>query len=133
MLSMLELLEFESKTHGTLHEVGINKRQLSKLFGKADLKSNPDQVSDVIELYRPVLTKIKPSISSIVAKYNLQQRRRDNHPYPIEHLKYVDEVLPEFKVSDETRAWIADINNSLDRGIPVENWSLEDNRPCVRL
>ena len=134
MLCMNELIDFNTKTHGTLHEVGINKRQLSKLFGKDNLKSNPDQVDDVIELYKPVLDKIKqPSISSVVSKYNLQQRRRDNHPYPLEHLKFVEEVLPDFKVSEDTRLWIADINNSLDQSIPMQNWSLEDNRPARRL
>jgi len=37
----------------------------------------------------------------------------DTHPTPAEHLAYIDSVLPEFKISNETRGWVKHMNELL--------------------
>jgi hypothetical protein len=39
--------------------------------------------------------------------------RSDLHPTPIEHLEYIDAVLSEFDISEDTRAWVQEIDNKL--------------------
>lgn len=33
-------------------------------------------------------------------------KRSDSHPIPLEHLEYIDKILPEFNISDQTREWV---------------------------
>lgn len=57
---------------------------------------------DVIELYQDVLDAIQPSFYT--ALYNEQwPNRPDNHPTPVEHLAYLDKVLPGWVTKHETR------------------------------
>lgn len=59
---------------------------------------------DVIDLYQDVIETIGSSFWEI-----LKDRPRcqfDLHPLPADHLYYVDQVLPEFAVSDQTRQLI---------------------------
>jgi hypothetical protein len=34
----------------------------------------------------------------------------DLHPVPLEHLKYLDIVIPDTKISDETKNWVNNVN-----------------------
>ena len=85
-----------------------------------DLGNNPamqsEQVTDVIQLYAKVLDRIAPSVyetvfdncwfnnKGIADAYN--NRRRDFHPTPLEHLSYLDQVAPDLVILPQTRSWI---------------------------
>jgi len=56
--------------------------------------------------------------------------RDDLHPSPLEHLKYLDLILPEFFVSKETREWTMDIDLKLRSGTNIDDlWRRDANRP----
>lgn len=66
---------------------------------------------DVLDLYQDVIETIRPSFWQI-----LKDRPRcqfDLHPLPADHLYYVDRVLPEFTVSDQTRQLILDEDSAI--------------------
>ena len=66
---------------------------------------------DVLDLYQDVVETIKPSFWEI-----LKGRPTvlfDLHPLPADHLYYVDQILPEFKVSDQTRQFILDEDQTI--------------------
>lgn len=75
--------------------------------------------TDVQLLYFDVLDKILPSFYETVLKKDWEQNwetnRRDLHPYPVEHLAYLDTVLPGWVTKQETRAKIAKENLELER------------------
>jgi len=65
---------------------------------------------------------------------NSNLKMRDAHPTPSEHLEYLDMVIPEFKISDKTRAWtqsqddIAMSTYTQTVGTVVIPWSKEIKR-----
>jgi hypothetical protein len=36
--------------------------------------------------------------------------RTDTHPIPLEHLEYLEKVLPEISISDKTKIWVNEVN-----------------------
>lgn len=52
-------------------------------------------------------------VDEIKQRLNLDKRliRTDRHPTPAEHLEYLDLILPEVRVSEETRKWVSAYNN----------------------
>lgn len=65
-----------------------------------------DHNQDVLDLYQDVIDQIGPSFWEV-----LQGRppcQFDAHPLPADHLYYLDQVLPEFIVANETRQCILD-------------------------
>jgi len=109
----------------------------------SDLGDNPALATtsnqDVRNLYQDVLDRIEPSVYDVVfggdwlgppgiADHN-DPHRRDFHPTPLEHVKYLDTVMPGH-VTDDTREWMSEADskaraNELD-------WR-EPNRPLTRL
>ena len=70
-----------------------------------------DQNQDIIDLYQDVIKTIAPSFWEI-----LKDRPRsqiDLHPLPADHLYYVDQVLTEFTVSEQTRQAILDEDRAI--------------------
>jgi len=66
--------------------------------------------NDVISLYENVLSIIKPSFFEVLFNSNWQSKRpihklQDNHPLPIEHLEFIDLILPEYKIKDSVREY----------------------------
>jgi hypothetical protein len=63
--------------------------------------------SDVQELYKNVLENIKPSFYETVLRSDWEQgwttNRIDIHPTPVEHLEYLDTVLPSWVTNQSTR------------------------------
>ena len=43
--------------------------------------------------------------------------RNDLHPYPAEHLMYIEKVLPEYHISDETRNWVSKSDRMAQQGM----------------
>jgi hypothetical protein len=91
--------------------------------------TNPDQnlkkefSSNLFDLYKESLSKIKPSVHNIVFNYDWNNRkinnsRYDNHPLPLEHLEYLLKVLPEYKISDEIKTFV---NNEQVKAINLYN------------
>lgn len=63
---------------------------------------------DLLDLYKPTLDKFKPSVHNVIFNNDwntrpiVQDNRIDNHPLPLEHLEYLQKVLPEYQCSEET-------------------------------
>ena len=80
---------------------------------------NSDQpyVKDLFETYESSLSRILPSVHNVIFDYDYNNRLiagydtregiRICHPTPSEHLEYIEKVLPEYDISDQTRDVIA--------------------------
>ena len=107
------------------------------------MDDNTDQcgesMGDIFWHYRKLLKKIRPSVQSVIFNYNENSRpstviqrvaspnpinipkikfnpkiiRQDGHPTPSEHLEYLEKVLPEITINDDTKKWIHNINELL--------------------
>ena len=81
-------------------------------------------------LYNKELSVIKPSVFEVVFKNNWSSRDKikpllpDDHPTPIEHLMYLDAVLPNYTISPETRDLVilADKNVILNKPFDWSHW-----------
>ena len=112
---------------------------LGKTNEHTGLGYNPDDFRsedrDVRELYQDVLNTIEPSVFDVVfegnwwarpgIEDNFDPKRRDFHPTPMEHVKYLDWIVPG-RLSQDTREWMSvchqqAVNKTL-------NWK-EPNRP----
>jgi hypothetical protein len=90
--------------------------------------------SDVKELYKDTIANIRPSIFEKVFNYNWKVKRNepplsypwyDFHARPLEHLQYLDAVLPEIVINNVTRNWVANY--------PYWNTKIFLNYPKIRL
>jgi hypothetical protein len=123
--------------------------------------NNPDQyqkldasshVHEVLELYKDVVNKFKPSVHKVLFNYEWQSRlipesgspkyRTDSHPVPGEHLEYLDIVLPNIGISDATREWVKLVDakarklatpERINTFNPYIGWKIFDNAPASRL
>lgn len=80
------------------------------------------KIKDVLELYSETISIIKPSVHEIIfnsdwynkpsgsSKKNLI---RDFHPTPIEHLEYIQKVLPEISLKPSTIEWAEKSNDKV--------------------
>ena len=94
---------------------------------------------DVRDLYRHVLDCMLPSVLDTVfagswftgdgIPDNYDSRRRDFHPTPREHVRYIDLVAPDLADS-ESAIWMAQCEDLVRRG--HLQWS-QSNRPPIRL
>ena len=70
---------------------------------------NPLQnIDHLLELYSDTLNRIKPSVHKVIFNYEYQSRptpgrsiRKDNHPTPLEHLEYLEKVIPNISLNEE--------------------------------
>jgi hypothetical protein len=101
---------------------GVNYKFLSMIpLNQSETYADSDsEYSDVIDLYKDVLADIKPSIYEII--FNLEnwqlkksdfrpldsQGYRDAHPDPKEALEYVQTVLPELNIGQDTIDYVND-------------------------
>ncbi len=84
--------------------------------------TNPDQykhkdstqdISHLVSLYHDTLSRIRPSVHKVIFDYDWLSRpiprfkiRPDLHPLPSEHLEFVEKILPEYTISDDTRMFV---------------------------
>ena len=87
--------------------------------------------TDVLELYK-ISEKVRPSVLEKIFNFDWHIVRDepplefyDTHPRPKEHLKYLDAVLPEISISENTRAWVNDYRYWENKTFP--------NYPKIRL
>jgi len=111
-----------------------NSNELNGL-GSNPLDSN-NNIHDVVTLYKDVLDVICPSVFDVVFHGDWASRsgildpgigRRDFHPTPMEHIEYIDQVMPDVVISDETRSWAKIITQDMMAGKSF-TWR-EPNRP----
>ena len=76
--------------------------------------------------------KVRPSVLEKIFNFDWHIVRDepplefyDTHPRPKEHLKYLDAVLPEISISENTRAWVNDYRYWENKTFP--------NYPKIRL
>ena len=80
-------------------------------------------LEDVYALYRPMLEAIAPSVFQVVfggswfsghgIPDTFDCTRRDFHPTPVEHMRYLDSVWPDHGVDLDTREWVTKIEHQL--------------------
>lgn len=84
-------------------------------------------IKDVLSVYNEALKIIRPSIFKTIFGYrwNSRFKKQDPHPHPIDYLDYIERVLPEFKVTDDTKLWVKEIDTKLKNDINVD-WEYRD-------
>ena len=58
-----------------------------------------------------------PDLQTFIDNLKYISPRKDHHPTPLEHLEYVEKILPEFKITEETRDWVSAMQDRAERGI----------------
>jgi len=88
--------------------------------------TNPEQyqqseirfTDSVCEIYKETIDFIRPSVFETVFNFDWHSLRPegsyDLHPTPLEHLKYLDLVVPEISISQATRQWAEQHNKDTD-------------------
>ena len=73
-------------------------------------KSEDVHIKRLLEKFKSTLSLFKPSVHNIIFNYDYSSRpvepfkaRPDAHPLPLEHLEYVEKVLPNYPVSESTK------------------------------
>jgi hypothetical protein len=95
---------------------------------------NLENIQDVINLYQDAINSIQPSFQNILRPLGWggpypgwceKNRNSDPHPNPVEHLKYLDSILPGWVIKEETRTEML-----LETKLLEENkYKLENHRP----
>lgn len=81
--------------------------------------NNVDDTRDVTQLYQNIVDSIAPSYHTILYKETgWPDRNGDPHPTPLEHLAYLDAVLPGWVTKQETRAIMAYETENLEKRLP---------------
>jgi hypothetical protein len=144
---------------GFLENLGVNHYFFSMLDIDAveSWYTEDFKTDDVLWHYQKILNKLRPSVHNIIFNYDYNSRpstivareasinpmqpmkftfdrkkkRQDGHPSPAEHLEYLDKVLPEIKINDETRSWVYDITEKLkDPDFDIDTvWSKSKHIP----
>lgn len=115
-------------TYHFLQNIGCKFYFLSMLdISATPYEKNPkyfnENIKDVIEFYTPILKHIRPSVVETIFNNNWNSRkiviegknypRGDRHPLPLEHLEYIEKILPEFTISQATKDFAATIENDI--------------------
>jgi hypothetical protein len=103
----------ESKKLNDWKFLSMNPIDYEDIWAKEALK---DQ--DVITLYQDVIDTIMPSFLEVLRPngwYLKVLTLDDDHPSPIEHLQYLDTVLPGWVTKQETRAKMYEETNNLHK------------------
>ena len=69
--------------------------------------NNTDDTQDVTALYQDVIDSIAPSYYTVLFQEKWPNHNGDEHPSPMEHLAYLDAVLPGWVTKSKTRATMA--------------------------
>lgn len=106
-----------------------NKKEIAKIYKflagsswppvNKFLDKNLSGTSDFIinEIFDNVALKAYYDPKSVPSVFDID----DFHAVPLEHLEYLDIVIPEYKISDKTRDWVNIVNQRV-----IQNTSLND-------
>ena len=94
--------------------VGTRTRFLSMcpIGNPQQFDTTQTQDQDVLDLYQGVLNNILPSFQEIIFKDGWK-KGSDPHPTPVEHLAYLDAVLPGWVTKESTRVKMLNETNNL--------------------
>lgn len=121
--AMIELVKSWKVNYYFLSMVPIDAENQYKTYHNATSPKN----MDVLKLYKDTISEIRPSVYEKIFNYNWHIVRdehpdmhpwKDTHPRPLEHLQYLDIVLPEIKISEETRNWVANYPYWIGKNFP---------------
>lgn len=76
-------------------------------------KFKTNDLSEVADTIRIELDQIKKWNEFISFKKKDKNKFVDSHPIPLEHLTYIESVIPEITISASTKEWATTINNRL--------------------
>jgi|LakMenEpi03Aug12_release.lakeMendotaPanAssembly.Ray.scaffolds.fasta_scaffold598485_1 hypothetical protein len=76
-------------------------------------KFKTNNFSEVPQSILTELNEVKKWNEFIQFKKKIKSKRIDSHPIPMEHLKYIETVIPEISISDSTKEWVGIINSRL--------------------
>jgi hypothetical protein len=127
MTSMMPF-EITSDSHQSLFD-GLSNKILSLLpknFLKTVRDEFPSDSDEIMKVYQNVLEHVRPSMYEVIFERDWFRygATHDFHPNPLLHLEYVEKVLPEFPISEETRNWTKDMHNRAERGLPYTSTSI---------
>jgi len=117
----------------------LTMQDLESLETKRNETADDPDCGDVFWHYKTVIDKLRPSVHQVIFDYDYNNRpssiiprqaqcnpteksafrfdptqvRQDSHPSPLEHLEYLDRVLPEITIDADTRQWVHDIDHRL--------------------
>lgn len=131
-------------------EVGYHLLSMVPLDNFDQYLSDKVEDQDVIDLYSSALQKIKPSVYEIIFNFDYDTHFRnhrpsnfpigDHHPLPMEHLNYLQAILPEYNTSDEIKEWVNEVHNiTYTNHVTWENkekgsyWKMPQHLPKIRL
>lgn len=120
---MVRDFAFVSAAKTLLEHTGVTWHFLSMVpMHQADQyqDSEHDPDNDVIKMYKDVLDTIKPSFKEVIHDRALIEY--DMHHTPIEHLRYVERVLPQYPVSAEIRSQIEQEDATIRAGTYNRNY-----------
>lgn len=111
---LLRDLNIISAIKSVLDHIGVEYYFLSMMpIGKNELDENETSLKNlgVLELYKDTVSIIRPSVYETIFNNDwFFEDRIDIHPTPPEFLKYLDHVLPEIAIQEDTRSWINEID-----------------------
>lgn len=73
-----------------------------------------NDINHISDLYEETINYIKPSIFETVFDFDWWKNKNpndDGHPNSLEHLEYIEKILPEFVISQQTRNWVLEMVN----------------------
>ena len=118
------------KYYLSMVDVGMPTDIYDLSFFKKMLRKNAVEdyeCREPLELYSPIVEKIRPSVHNKIFDYDWQSRklllgefsdksspwRTDSHPVPDEHLEYLQKVLPELTIPQNTIDWTHNITQQI--------------------
>lgn len=99
--------------------------------------------SDLLDLYKDTLSKFKPSVHSAIFNNDWRSRpliegkatRPDLHPSPLEHVEYINKILPEYQLSDWTIEFaknceqkIKEVYKANPKVLILKEWDFHDGK-----
>lgn len=117
-LSIVKVIQGFMKLKGcTFHQISMSPILDLELYGGRLEDILPEQKQYLLDLYKPVIDQIKPSYMEVVFEGNWRNKLPrpkfrlsttkdicdDCHPSPLEHLKYVEQILPFVPITPDLR------------------------------
>jgi len=102
-------------TRTLLDNIGCKYHFMSMIdmtsYHQWEYNDDSKQMKEIFKVYQNTLDICKPSVFKVLFNYDWykgkpiwpnERKRKDIHPLPLEHIEYINKVLPEYKFSDKT-------------------------------
>lgn len=107
-------------------------RETDKLQNEYNIKRGddwPDWEQFISQDFTGISNTIIDEINNENEFSNRYLYRYDTHPVPAEYLEYLDTVVPELDISQETRTWTTDVTNALLQHHDIRKLWRPSNKP----